>query len=179
MISITILLIILEFIILITVCYFLLKYYKSSMVSFDVTLSVYVSWVLGFTGILLLPLDISTSLLSNTKSIILDRCWRFIYWSTFLLAWFVLPIQQEYHASGQFSIAGKIRDACYKNILSGVIAILFGVVIIIYLVVTDHGSLSDVISFFMAMSNTYGILLIIGRYNVITLVYWFDILSIQ
>jgi hypothetical protein len=73
-------LVVAEFIILAIVCFFLIRYYKGKMVTFDVAAVVYLSWVLGFAGILLLPYDISVAVVDGNKSLTLDHVWNFIYW---------------------------------------------------------------------------------------------------
>ena len=73
-------LVIIEFIILAIVCFILIRYYKGKMVTIDVAAVVYLSWVLGFAGILLLPYDISVAVVDGSKSLTLDNVWNFIYW---------------------------------------------------------------------------------------------------
>jgi hypothetical protein len=60
MVEINVLLLI-EFMLLAIVCFFLIRYYKGHMVTWDVSITVYISWVLGFAGILLLPYDLSVA----------------------------------------------------------------------------------------------------------------------
>jgi len=69
-----------EFVLLAIGCFFLLRYYAASMVSTDVFVAVYLSWVLGFASVLFLPYDLSVTLVENEKSIILERVWKFVYW---------------------------------------------------------------------------------------------------
>ncbi len=71
--------IIIEFILLAVVSYFLISYYKADNVTLDVIFTVYLSWVLGFVGILLLPYDISLSL-TNQADGRLAHVWDFVYW---------------------------------------------------------------------------------------------------
>lgn len=40
-----------------------------------------------------------------------------LFFSTFVLAWGVLPIQMQYHLSGEFTVAGKVM-ICIKLLLS-------------------------------------------------------------
>lgn len=76
----TIDLVVAEFIILAVVCFFLVRYYKSNMVTADVALTVYLSWVMGFVGILLLPYDVSIAVVENSHSAVLDMVWKAVYW---------------------------------------------------------------------------------------------------
>lgn len=143
-------------------CIFLVRYYKSSSVTIDVTIAVYLSWVLGFSGIILLPFDMAEALLDHTKSPVLNEIWHFIYWSTFVLAWGILPIQTSYHTSGGFTFQAKLWEAFYQNLLFYIVSGIIGIIYIGYRVGTGSASLSEVIGFAMAMGNTYGVLLIIA-----------------
>lgn len=150
-----------QFTILSIVCFFLIRYYKSKFVTFDVSLSVYLCWVFGFAGILLLPYDMSIAIVDDVQSIKLSNIWKSLYWSTFLLTWIILPMQDEYHSSGHFSIRDKLRDAFMKNLLYLGIASIAAVVYILYMVSTGSGSPLQIISLMMAMGNTYGVFIII------------------
>lgn len=143
-------------------CIFLVRYYKSPSVTLDVTIAVYLSWVLGFSGIILLPFDMAEALLDHEKSPALNEIWHFIYWSTFVLAWGVLPIQTSYHTSGGFTFQAKLWEAFFQNLLFYIVSGIIGVIYIGYRVGTGSASLSEVIGFAMAMGNTYGVLLIIA-----------------
>ena len=58
-------LVILEMVLLALGCLLLIRYYKGHMVTADVTLTVYISWVMGFIGVLLLPYDLSVALIDE------------------------------------------------------------------------------------------------------------------
>ena len=104
-------LVITGFIILSVICIFLIRHYMGPLVKPDVMVTVYLSWVLGFAGILLLPYDISVAIVDQKQYTILDDVWRFVYWSTFFLAWLVLPVQMEYHNSGHFTFIEKVSQS--------------------------------------------------------------------
>jgi hypothetical protein len=57
--------VILEMVLLALSCLLLFRYYKGNMVTADVSLTVYVSWVMGFIGVLLLPYDLSIALINE------------------------------------------------------------------------------------------------------------------
>ena len=108
-------LVITGFIFLSIICIFVIRHYIGPLVKKDVIISVYLSWVLGFAGIFLLPYDISVVIVEQSPSNLLD-VWRFVYWSTFFLAWFVLPMQMEYHNSGHFTFLEKVINNNNSNI---------------------------------------------------------------
>ena len=51
-------------------------------------------------------------------------------------------------------------DAVYRLLVTALVALVAGVIYVVYLASTSGGSLSQVIGFVMAMGNTYGVLLI-------------------
>ena len=69
-----------EFVLVAVACFLLLRYYMGQLVTPDVAISVYLSWVLGFGGILILPYDLSTALISGVQSPQLVKLWTAIYW---------------------------------------------------------------------------------------------------
>ncbi len=69
-----------EFVILSVVCGALIQHYKSPLVTPDVTTSVYISWVLGFAAVLLLPYDLSLALVSGNQNESLVHLWAWVYW---------------------------------------------------------------------------------------------------
>ena len=73
-------LVVTEFVLLAVACFFLLRYYAASMVTMDVVIAVYISWVLGFASVLFLPYDLSVAIVDNERSPSLERVWQFVYW---------------------------------------------------------------------------------------------------
>jgi hypothetical protein len=69
-----------EFVMVAVACSLLIRYYRSPLVTEDVTASVYIGWVLGFAGVLFLPYDLSIALVENRTSGPFEIVWRVIYW---------------------------------------------------------------------------------------------------
>lgn len=69
-----------EFVLVAVACALLLRYYMGQMVTPDVAISVYLSWVLGFGAILILPYDLSQALITGEQSPQLVKLWTAIYW---------------------------------------------------------------------------------------------------
>lgn len=69
-----------EFVLVAIACAYLLYYYKSIVVTKDVIISVYLAWVLGLAGILLLPYDLSLAIVDGHTNHLLDIIWGSIYW---------------------------------------------------------------------------------------------------
>lgn len=81
--------------------------------------------------------------------------------STFSLAWLWLPVQLEYHYSGEFSFRERLKEAIYKNLFFYFVILAIAVIYVIYMVSVHNVSLSQIVGVMMAMGNTYGVLLII------------------
>ena len=73
----------------------LLVYFKNPQVKVDVLITVMIGWIFGFAGILLLPYDLSVAIVNEETVSNLKVMWEIIYWTTFSLAWIILPIQLE------------------------------------------------------------------------------------
>lgn len=61
------------------------RYYRSPETSLRITVLIYVSWFLGFSGIFLLPFDISDVQTYGRSAPWILEAWQLIYWSTFVL----------------------------------------------------------------------------------------------
>jgi hypothetical protein len=69
-----------EFVVVAIVCALLLRFYQSPLVTPDVSFTVYLSWVLGFAAVLILPYDLSIAVVHQFQSPILEQLWAFVYW---------------------------------------------------------------------------------------------------
>jgi hypothetical protein len=77
-------LIVVEVIFMFILVAYLLRYYKSPSVSWDVLIATYISWSLGFAGTVLLPFDMAVTLAysgdDDHPDDTLIAFWIFIYW---------------------------------------------------------------------------------------------------
>ena len=152
-----------ELVVLALVVLYLIRLYASPGVSLDVKVSVFAAWLLGFAGILLLPYDISlaTSSASASASAPVLVTWKLIYWATFVLAWLVLPLQHDFHRSGHFKSAAKLKEAVRRNLVFYASVGALGIVYVVYMLATNaRNSVAQVVGFLMACGNTYGVLLL-------------------
>lgn len=72
--------VLIEFVLVSAVCFGVLRYFKGHLVTADVAISVYISWVLGLAGILLLPYDLAVAVVQEEQSLTLENVWSFVYW---------------------------------------------------------------------------------------------------
>ncbi len=85
MTSATVTITVIEFLGVSIASFLLLKHYQSPSVSWDVTISVYFSWVLSFATVLLLPYDLSLALTEEQayldhSSTSMSHMWKVVYW---------------------------------------------------------------------------------------------------
>ncbi|CAM9817214.1 unnamed protein product [Choristocarpus tenellus] len=136
-------------------------YHRAPAVPIGISVIVFMSWFLGFIGTLLLPADISDTLIHRAHSLWLLDAWYTVYWSTFFLAWVVIPILAEAWQAGELTWKERLQSAVRKSLRHylgiGVGFILF----VVYLVCSEQTSLTTVSGFLMAWGNTYGLLLIV------------------
>ncbi|KAI6197513.1 hypothetical protein M3Y94_01232900 [Aphelenchoides besseyi] len=144
-----------------------------------VSLATYVAWLISFLALLLLPMDIAildqlnernltSRMESSSTPLPLEICeaphnfvpdsflystWRFVYWSSFLLTWLVLPIMQSYSNAGDFTATGKLKSALYNN------AIYYGIYGCLFIFLLFY-ALSKGVSMNFA-SNTWGLFLLV------------------
>lgn len=84
--------------------------------------------------------------------------WMITYWSTFLLAWLILPLFRESLLSGQFTFCTRLSFGCKKAIRGYILLLLIAVSSVLFLVFQLHSW--HVVPVLMALGNTYGLLLV-------------------
>lgn len=63
------------------------RYYRSPETSLRITILIFFSWFLGFSGVFLLPFDISDVQTYGHSAPWILQAWQLIYWGTFVLTW--------------------------------------------------------------------------------------------
>ena len=103
------------------------------------TSAVYISWFLGFSGIILLPLDVAFAKTLPVEKNPLLEPWRFVFWTTFWLAWVIDPLLQSYHDNGSYSIQGKICGALKQNLYFyiAIVGLVIAAFVVISIVETE------------------------------------------
>lgn len=154
--------------------------------SFAVLLLSIASFGLGSAAVALLPIDLSYSYaaatiaasnstnagiddVDNTTTVTANPSanptflpWRVTYWTSFLLAYFILPIARETLLSGHFSLFSRLKDGTYRSFRSMFLQLCCGIISIFAMAVhlkTFH-FVKIVIPVLMALGNTYGLLLV-------------------
>jgi len=98
---------------LVPLCVGIVQHFSSPGTSLGIRLLAIISFWLGFSGIVLLPLDLtiasSTSADSNESDATPETNatyvpWMITYWSSFILAFVILPIVRKFLRSGHFTV---------------------------------------------------------------------------
>ncbi|KAK3818784.1 MAG: LMBR1-like membrane protein-domain-containing protein [Benniella sp.] len=136
-----------------------------------VSLIAFISWFFPFFVIVLVPLDLASTLSQQCKgeectepllfvsSEFLVAAWRMIYWSSFVLTWAMIPLLQVYTQSGEFTVMKRLRHAIRYNIIY---QLIIGAVALLGLVyVWYYQGTSNLRAYIMALSNSWGLILVI------------------
>jgi len=120
-------------------------------------LLIVISFALGFSGTTLLPSDLSLNPQNGDKSEMLAP-WHIVFWSTFLLAWVILPFIRECIASGEFTFLARLKDASRRLIKVQLILLVVAMICVIALAI--HLKSVNVIPVLIALGNTYGLIIV-------------------
>lgn len=153
--------------------WYALAQYKDAHVTRVVHGAVFLSWVLGFLGLLLLPMDLvrngldhredqdaSSSDRDQAFAEYLDG-WKALYWITFALSWLVLPFLVEFCQNGEFVLEKRIISSLLRLLMHWTILLALGGCLMMYLILIDHFSFYGLVGLTMASANTYGLLWLI------------------
>eukprot|EP00804_Cyclotella_cryptica_P011084 CCRYP_013543-RA/>CCRYP_013543-RA protein AED:0.18 eAED:0.18 QI:543/1/1/1/0.66/0.5/4/285/692 len=170
---------------------FVLHYAKRSTSIFVISLSI-LSFGLGSAAVALLPIDLSyasiTAESNNTATINYDAVdasnqtndektssiadptvtnptyipWQVTYWTTFFLAWFILPITRETLHSGQFTLFSQLKEGVSTSLRGIGIMIVVGILVVIVMAIRMHSFhlVTVLMPVLMAWGNTYGLVLV-------------------
>lgn len=116
---------------------------------------------MGLAGVVLFPFDLANAELDEASPDFMNTMWRFIYFTTFIISWVILPIVQEYSASGSFSYKKRFIDSLKANFKFWIVMCCAGLIVIIWRMIVEKGSVDHVVGWLLAIANTYGLTLIV------------------
>lgn len=137
---------------------YLIYNYSLKSVGHFVKTSVFFTWLICFSNVILLPYDVYFSLQSDYA---MGVVWRTSYALIFFLTWILLPIAQEYEQAGQFSIMDKLKRAIINNLVIYGIFILIGVLGLGSLIISNTVDLANLPPVLLAASNAFGMFLVV------------------
>ena len=87
--------------------------------------------------------------------------WSVVYWVSFALCWFLLPMMKEVEMAGEGSFLGKLGRAFYRCIRFYIVMAVFAIIIVIYIAATDPSLFNDAYAFLIVFGNVFGLFQII------------------
>lgn len=148
-----------EIVALLVVVGLLLWQYAAAYVPWWVRVVVYGSWLSCFSIVLILPIDVFHSLNGQPERML--SVWRLIYWATFLLAWVVLPVVQEYEEAGEFSARTRLVRSLRNNLLFYAVVLAVGAGGLVYLLLRGGFTFGSMLTYAMAAGNLFGLLVLV------------------
>jgi hypothetical protein len=137
---------------------FLIYNYSIQTVGPFVKITVYFTWLICFSNVILLPYDVYFSLNSDYA---LTIVWTISYGLIFFLTWILLPIAYEYEEAGEFSIKDKLKRAIINNLIIYGVFILIGLLGLAYLILSHRVDIANLPPVMLAASNAFGMLLVV------------------
>ena len=120
---------------------FLLLYYSMKNTNKLVFFTAYITWLMNFVLVILLPFDIyytqtkkgKENGMKNITENILKYGYGITYWSLFILSWIFIPLLQSYESSGEFTKMEKLKSSLRENVI---FYCILGVICIIILFIS-------------------------------------------
>ncbi|EPZ35123.1 LMBR1-like membrane protein domain-containing protein [Rozella allomycis CSF55] len=154
-----------------------------------VAIIVFMAWFFSLCIIFLLPIDLSSARYlnclqrkqewssGNFTTPFQDNCtepstfidpnvlkiiWTISYWNTFFSTWLIIPILMGYVDNGEFTMRSKLWSSIKYNAIYYSSLGVVGLGFLIYLIaVVKLNTYQTLISFVMALSNAWGMLLLV------------------
>jgi hypothetical protein len=140
------------------VCVWLVREYARPSTPAYVQLLVGTAWFLGFAGLALLPIDLTLAKSSNHE--LLVQLWTWLYWSTFVMAWLVLPVASEMEKSGEKHWWSRLGSGVWACLMGYVWVGAGAVVVALWLVASGRFTASQLLSSTLTAADAYGQLLV-------------------
>ncbi|KAJ8329652.1 hypothetical protein QVD99_003940 [Batrachochytrium dendrobatidis] len=137
----------------------------------------FISYFFPFTIILMLPLDLASTRyrdcssnplittpcdlpLAYVSEEFLYRFWEVVYWITFNVQMFVVPIMQGYVRSGELSFGRRLWSGIKDNLIFYCICGSIGSIFVLYALFALHISAEYLLTLAIPATNAYGLLLL-------------------
>ncbi|KAG2481804.1 hypothetical protein PVAP13_J222101 [Panicum virgatum] len=133
-----------------------LHYFAGPAVPARVLAVVGYAWLCSLSFVVLVPTDIWTAISGNQNSDV-GFFWSWSYWSTFILAWSIVPTLQGYEDSGDFTFKGRLKSSIQKNMTYYAIVGSTGLFGLLLIIIMRHNWVHGILGFAMACSNTFGL----------------------
>lgn len=138
------------------------KYSSSKARNKVLHFSVFLGFTSAFCLIGLVPYDIYIT--KNSRYASSDSqlfiMWQVLFWISFMLCWFLLPIIRIYEISGQFNWKSKIKNSIYTQLKEFLVVGIIGLGLLIFILVKSLVNIKDLPKLLAFLSNTWGLFLI-------------------
>ncbi|PWZ18864.1 LMBR1 domain-containing protein 2 A [Zea mays] len=135
-----------------------LRYFAGPAVPAHVLAVVGYAWLSSLSFVVLVPTDIWTAISGNgNQKNDVGFFWSWSYWSTFILAWSIVPTLQGYEDSGEFTFRERLKTSIHKNMTYYATVGAIGLFGIILIIIMRHDWVRGILGFSMACSNTFGL----------------------
>lgn len=131
-------LIILELVIVLGFSVFLLCNYPTRDTRCFVHIVVFISYLFTFGIMAIVPFDVYVALGGEGDNAVLLMLWKTLYWTVFVLCWFILPIMKGYYSAGEFTFLTKFCHVIYIHLRSTLVFGGLGVAFIFYLFMIEE-----------------------------------------
>ncbi|KAI8464460.1 MAG: LMBR1-like membrane protein-domain-containing protein, partial [Monoraphidium minutum] len=136
----------------------LLRRYAAPSVPLVVKATTAYAWLVAFVVVVLVPIDVFTTLSLQSGDVAVDIMWKTCFWSTQVLTWLVLPFFQVYADAGDFTVGARCLTSLKENgILYGACAVAGIVGLVCILVVEKTLQVWDLMALGMGLSNTFAL----------------------
>lgn len=133
-----------------------LRYFAGPAVPLHVLATVGYAWLCSLSFVILVPTDIYTTITGNQKGDV-GFFWSWSYWSTFVLAWAIIPTIKGYEDAGDFTVKERLKTSIRANLLYYEIVGAIGFSGIVLIIIMHHDWGGAILGFAMACSNTFGL----------------------
>jgi hypothetical protein len=86
--------------------------------------------------------------------------WQVLFWSSFVLCWFFLPILRIYEISGDFSWKARLKSSVKTQLREFLIVGIIGIVILLVVLIKSLVDFEDLPTILAFLSNTWGLFLV-------------------
>ncbi|XP_037462259.1 LMBR1 domain-containing protein 2 homolog A-like [Triticum dicoccoides] len=133
-----------------------LRYFAGPAVPLHVLATVGYAWLCSLSFVILVPTDIYTTITGNQKGDV-GFFWSWSYWSSFVLAWAIIPTIKGYEDAGDFTVKERLKTSIRANLLYYEIVGSIGFFGIVLIIIMHHDWGGAILGFAMACSNTFGL----------------------
>ncbi|CAM0913751.1 unnamed protein product [Alopecurus aequalis] len=133
-----------------------LRYFAGPAVPLYVLATVGYAWLCSLSFVILVPQDIYTTITGDQKGDV-GLFWSWSYWSSFILAWVIVPTIRGYEDAGDFTVKERLKTSIRANLLYYEVVGAIGLFGVILIMIMRHDWGGAILGFAMACSNTFGL----------------------